>query len=193
MSNLSEDVDDGIENKPDALVKTEGGKIVEFVQLSDVMTPQYASCNTCVLNKTCSRVALNEQGIPDEVLCVIEKEMVQVLLINLHEQGVVKQDEFLVLPLIQSLMRMRKFYAIESIEDLTGILNNPEALDMYRKRFIMLNKTESQYLKIMKELMATRKEYETKKIKIIESAPDDFSLLLSEDDVENADGNQESQ
>jgi len=86
------------------------------------------------------------------------------------------------------LFRRRKFYALESLEDLSGILNNPDAMDMYRKRFIILNKTESQYLKIMKELLATRKEYQAKALKIIDvSAEDDLSLLLSAKEDETND------
>jgi len=181
VENLEDDVRDSLENIPDRqLSVNEDGVIVDFIELSDVMSPSYASCNTCVLNKVCPRVTLDINQRPDQVACIIEKEMLVGLLRNLHIQGVTSVDEYLVLPLVQSLFRMKRFYALESLEDLTAILNNPEALDMYRKRFIILNKTESQYLKIMKELLATRKEYQNKSIKIIDvTSEDDIAILLS--------------
>jgi len=188
---LEDDIQEGLETRPlRQFSENESGVMVDFVELSDVMTPQYASCHTCVLNTTCSRVQLDENQRPDQVACIIEKEMLQGMLRNLHSQGVTTADEFLILPLVQSLFRMRRFYALESLEDLSAILNNPDALDMYRKRFIILNKTESQYLKIMKELLATRKEYQAKALKIIDvTEEDDIALLLTgvDDDDDKTD------
>lgn len=186
---LEDEISDMAKNKPEPLVEvTEDGRMLRFITLSDILQPEYKVCKTCEVRKICNRFD------EDSERCIIEVELLQTLMINLHETGLAKSDELLIYPLTQSLFRMKRLYRIETLEDLLAIFNNPDRMKMYKDRMKILNNTELTYIRILKELLATRKEYEKKKIINVGSSSSIISMvdeIVEQQDKENNDADTE--
>ena len=110
-----------------------------------IMAPQYKVCNTCELKRSCSEYDKKLEA------CPIEQKMTITVLNTLNRLSIEETDKLLVLPLLQNLFRMRRYYKVESLEDLSLIMNNVDLFDIYRKKMTLLNKTEAVYIKILKE------------------------------------------
>ena len=149
------------------------------------LQPNYIQCKRCPVRNTCGKVQKDGRDQYKDVNCVIEQDMLITLLYSLHEHDVQNSDKPLLLPLIQNMFRMKRFYSLESTMDLRRILNDELQLKMYKDKLAILNKSEVMYLKIMKELMATKKESYKQKMTTVQNIPTNLANLLS-GDIDNA-------
>lgn len=176
---IEDDISKGlIESPPPKMITDKDGTIIRMAELSDVLTPQYRRCKTCSARNRCSRVQKKGKSFLD-VDCVIEKEQLEVLLTRLTLEGVTLQDELLVYPLVRNMFLMTRTYELETIIDLNYLLRNKFEMQKFKDLMGISNKAETQYIKILKELIATRKEDQKKTIHTIKTTFD-LSKKLSE-------------
>lgn len=167
---LEEDIHDGLINPPpQKMITDQNGVMIKAVELSDVLKPQYRRCKTCAARSRCSKVQKRNGNILD-VDCVIEKEILEVLLTRLALDGVTTQDELLIFPLVSNIFRLTRLYEIETVIDLNKILRDPDHMKLFKDLTSITNKSETQQLKYLKELTATRKEDQKKTMKTISNS-----------------------
>lgn len=156
---LNKDIQEYTKNPPERILKKEDGRIVGFVGEEELMSPQYKRCHICELRTTCSRVQTDEDGNYLDKECVIEKDFVKLFFSILNERGNISSvDSMLITPALQSLFRMRRFYAWESTTDMIRTMRNPEEFMHYKRVLSVLHKAEAQYTKFLKEIFTTSKE-----------------------------------
>jgi len=137
-----EDVHDLLENPPPRkLITNEDGIFVAVMEISDVLQVPYRRCRSCAARFRCSRAQKEGKNFSD-VECVIEKEALDVVLSKLTLDGVTSQDELLVFPLIRNIFQLIRLYELESVQDLSSILRNDEAMKTYKEINGMINKSE---------------------------------------------------
>jgi len=161
---IEDDIHDGLIDPPPQKMIVDGqGTMIKAVELSDVLKPQYRKCKSCAARKRCSRVQ-KRKGVILDVDCVIEKEALEVLLTRLTLDGVTTQDEMLVFPLVRNTFQLIRLYELETVIDFNKILRDPDHMKMFKDISSITTKVETQQLKYLKELMATRKEDQKKSI-----------------------------
>lgn len=174
-----EDVHDKLVNPPPVKLITDGeGTFVRVMQLNDVLRAPYRRCKICTARFRCSRVQKDPKNDKKflDVDCVIEKEALDVLLTKLSLDGVTDQDEILVFPLVRNVFQLIRLYELESIQSLSTILRDDEKMKVYKEINSMINKSETQVVKFLKELMATRKEDQKKTISTIKDSNKKYDL-----------------
>ncbi len=182
---VDDDIAKGLVNPPaQKMITTPDGTFVALVQLSDVMSPNYRRCVSCAARHRCSRVQKKGKTFLD-VDCVIEKEQLEVLLTRLTFEGVTSQDELLVRILVRNAFVMTRLYELETVIDLQRILSDDEAMRTYKDLMGITNKAEAQHIKVLKELMATRKEDQKKTTHTTKGKNYDLSMKLSDKNASN--------
>ncbi len=186
MMSLPKDIKDGLINPPPPkVIVDDSGRIIQLAQVSDVLSPLYRRCKSCAAKQRCPRVQKKGNEYLD-VDCVIEKDQVDILLARLTLDGITIQDELLVTRLIHNQITMTRVGELISIIDLNKVLRDDDYMKRYKELNMIMSKAEAQYLKLLKELMATRKEDHTRVVKDMKKAPHfDLSKRLS--DKKNAD------
>lgn len=174
-----EDVHDKLINPPPRKIITDGeGGFVRVMELNDVLKAPYRRCKSCAARFRCGRVQKdpkNEKKFLD-MNCIIELEALDVLLTKLSLDGVTDQDEILVFPLVRNVFQLIRLYELESVQDLSVILRDDEKMKVYKEINSMINKSETQVVKFLKELMATRKEDQKKTISTIKDSNKKYDL-----------------
>ena len=179
---VKDDVTKGLINPPpQKMIANENGTFVKMLQVSDVLTPQYRTCINCSANRRCARVQKEKNGTIKDVECVIEKDILDVVLTRLTFEGVTAQDELLMFPLIRNAFLMVRTYEVETVVDFNRLLRDEDAMKSFKDMMGIVGKAEAQYIKILKELLATRKESGKNKIQNInKKQPYDLAQKLSE-------------
>lgn len=181
-----EDVHDGLMNSPPVKIVTDTeGKFVTVMELNDVLKAPYRRCKSCAARFRCGRVQKKGKNFLD-VDCVIEKEALDVVLTKLAWDGVTAQDEMLVFPLIRNVFTLIRLYEIESVQDLSAILRDEERMKVYKEINTMINKSETQIVKFLKELMATRKEDQKKTVHTLKNQNKKYDLARKLGEKKNA-------
>lgn len=174
-----EDVHDKlIDPPPRKLITDKDGSFIAVMELNDVLQAPYRKCRTCAARFRCGRVQTEgkTKKIFLNVECVIEKEALDVVLSKLAMDGVTSQDEMLVFPLIRNVFQLIRLYELESVQDLSRILRDDDAMKTYKEINGMINKSETQIVKLLKELVATRKEDQKKTTYIMKKNQKKFDL-----------------
>jgi len=173
---IEDDVTKGLVTPPPQKLVVDGnGKIIKTIELTDVLVPRYRSCKSCAARHRCNRVQKKGNTFLD-VTCVIEKEILEVMLTRLTNDGVTAQDEMLVFPLIRTTFMLARMYEIETVIDLNRILRDDDYMKMFKDLNSITTKLETQQLKYLKELMATRKEDQKKTTHTIKAHEQQFDL-----------------
>lgn len=174
---LEEDIHDKLMNPPPKklIFDEDSGQYISVVEISDVLQAPYRKCRTCNAKYRCSKVQ-KEGKIFLDVNCIIEEEALDVILNRLTLDGVTTQDEMLVFPLIRNTFLLIRLYEVESIMDLGRILKDEEAMKTFKEINSMINKSETQVIKFLKELTVTKKEIEKRTVHSAKSTSKTFDL-----------------
>jgi len=168
-----EDIHDKLDNPPIRKLITNGdGVYIAVMEISDVLQAPYRRCKTCAARYRCSRAQKekNEKNFLD-VNCIIEEEALDVVLSKLTLDGVTSQDA-----LIRNVFQLIRLYELESVQDLSRILRDEDAMKTYKEINGMINKSEQAVIKFTKELLATPKEDQKKTIKSLGKNKKNFDL-----------------
>ncbi len=175
-----EDVHDGLVNPPPIkMIVNEDGTMIKMATLSDVLQPKYRRCKTCSAKHRCSRVQKKGREFLD-VDCVIEKDALDVMMTRLSLDGVTVQDEMLVFPLVRLTFQLIRLYELETVIDLSRVLRDNDAMKFFKDLNTVITKMETQQLKYLKELMATKKEGQKQTVHTVKSGSYDLAKRLSE-------------
>jgi len=184
-----EDVHDKLVNPPlRKLITDKDGTFIAVMELNDVLQAPYRRCKTCAARYRCGRVQTEEKNKKNflDIECIIEKEALDVVLSKLTLDGVTSQDEILVFPLIRNIFQLIRLYELESVQDLSRILRDEDAMKTYKEINSMINKSETQIVKFSKELLATRKEDQKKGMHKVKNVSKKFDLAKKLGSKKNA-------
>jgi len=167
-----EDIHAGLLNPPpQKMIVDEHGTMIKMATINDVLTPKYRRCKTCAARHRCGR-AQKKNGKFLDVDCVIEKDILDVMLTRLTMDGVTTQDELLLFPLVRIIFQLTRLYELETVIDLGKVLRDKDHMQLFKDLNTVTTKLETQQLKYLKELMATRKEDQKRTVQIVKSSTD---------------------
>lgn len=142
------------------------GKYLHKMDLGTFIAPKYALCNTCPF---APKNGGQCEDYKDNADCIVERAYYDIFMQSMAEQGVTDEDRLIIYPLQQQFFRLNRLYALELGVDLRAIYDfDPETgknptLDVYKELLRMIESNEKGMIQKLKELLATRKERNTKR------------------------------
>jgi len=167
---VDEFIKESIDHVSKNLLFVEKDGKIKTLDLNSVIAPQLTHCSSCEFSFTCEE----KDKDSEEFGCIIERREILSLIDELKKDGVIleESDKLLVYPLIQNFLRMNRLYRLESHEKILSLMNTKDGQSKLKLFSSLLARAEDTYLKLLKELKATRKERDkikkTNKEKLLE-------------------------
>ena len=132
-------------DEPVPIVEMNDEQIIGFVGIEKLFgKANYKQCHRCEIKNKCPRVITDKNDKPIAADCPIEKEIVPVVLYELSFLGLDGIDKLLLPVLFSNLFRIKRLYALETF------------MSMDKDTYSMLNKSETQYAKTVKQIAQKR-------------------------------------
>jgi len=149
--NEDEFMEEAIELSEKFLVVEDDDGVIHALDLNSLVAPKILGNKYCG-HKGCEN---DEDG-----LCKKEKLHIVTVLTILRDEEIEVDgaDRLLVQTLLQNFLRLQRMYELESSERMMRLFNSPDGQKKMAEFSKALNRTETRYLKILKELLATRRE-----------------------------------
>lgn len=189
-------VEDTAANAENYLVLGDG----TLVGLEELLQPGYSGCYQCPLrtrgNPTTESGQPNPSYLPSRCPmyeagrhCVLEEAIVIETVQTFEREGLGDLDKFTLFSLLNSLLNLHRLSRMGQVINFSSAHLDKETADIMNKYISMTSSTNNQYVKALKEMLATKKDQTTLKMQRTNVAHSIASSITGAIQLEQAEEN----
>lgn len=170
-------VEDTVNDAQNFLVLGDG----TLMGLEELLQPGYSGCNQCPRRTRGSLTLENGQPNPNHVPsqcpmyeqgrhCVLEEAIVIETVQTFEREGMGDLDKFTLFSLLNSLLNLHRLSRVGEVINFSSAHLLKEQADILNKYISMTSSTNNQYVKALKEMLATKKDQTTLRLQRTDAA-----------------------